>query len=67
MEEVRGSIPLGSTKSPSVHAEGLFTFSDQGKRLSGSVVFHYYVGNTIPVGYLPRDAVVGSSLSAPRA
>jgi hypothetical protein len=26
MEEVRGSIPLGSTKNPSVHAEGFFAF-----------------------------------------
>jgi hypothetical protein len=24
MEEVRGSIPLGSTENPSVHAEGFF-------------------------------------------
>ena len=38
MEEVRGSIPLSSTKSLSVHAEGLFTFRDQGKCMNRSVV-----------------------------
>ena len=27
MEEVRGSIPLSSTKNPQVHARGFFTFS----------------------------------------
>ena len=27
MEEVRGSIPLSSTKNPQVHAWGFFTFS----------------------------------------
>ena len=26
MEEVRGSIPLSSTKNPQVHARGFFTF-----------------------------------------
>jgi hypothetical protein len=28
MEEVRGSIPLSSTKNPQVHARGFFAFSD---------------------------------------
>ena len=36
MEEVRGSIPLSSTKNPQVHARGFFAFSGSERPLAST-------------------------------